>query len=209
MNFDCKKMIAGCVCLLVISCNPNSSNPSEVQESKSDQCKKTIMACPKASARVEALNPNGPPSQTVRTAPRKISSALEMKCHLPIGEPKPFKCPPLSQPVVLTDNPVVLTLTSSKTDIYDYLSGATAIYKSDYYKANIDIISIAETVYKSESSEEICRLSIRSLNTLGSVEKNFIDPYGYLKDVYDLFRKASEASKTESCSAGPLKTGLK
>jgi len=178
--------------LFVISCDSNTSNTSEIQGSP--QRKSTVIGVGGSppSANPESSKCTGQTS----TVACGHKAALDKQMCLPQG--KEF-----------LDCNKSITLTSTSSSVYDYLNLATAAYKNAYYKNNIDIIAFSQNILKSESSEEICRLSFESLKALDSVEKNFIDPYGYLKDVYDLFRKASETSKTESCSAGPLKTGLK
>ena len=182
MNSVVREMIIFLMSLLVISCNSNISNTSETQGSKNRASDGSAATYP------QGLKRAGESEQNTKAA-SSVSNALQYQCRLPQGI-KPTECV------------TVLSLAKSSSSVYDYLDLANESYKNAYYAANIDIIAIAKRILKSQSQEEICRLSIQSLKALDSVRTNFRDPYGYLEDVYDLFLLASQATKAESCLEG-------
>ncbi len=172
MNSHLTKMMFSGLLMVVVSCNSNSTGDSATKASGSDV----------------GFGQTPYPSNGERKpdSDNSQSNALKYQWCLPQGI-KPTKCV------------TALTLANSSSSVYDYLNHVDEAYKNEYYAANIDIIAIAESILKSQSPEEICRLSIQSLKALDSVRTNFRDPYGYLEDVYGRFLRASQATKAESC----------
>ena len=170
-----KMMFLGSI-VLVISCNSNVADNSSTKTGDNMEPNEKFVP----------TGEKGVPSQMTNKGDTLVGNALQNQCRLPQGI-KSTKCV------------TALTLANSNSSVYDYLNHVNEAYKNEYYAANIDIIAIAKSILKSQSSEEICRLSIQSLKALDSVRTNFRDPYGYLEDVYDLFLLASQATKAESC----------
>ncbi len=173
-----KKMMFLGFIVLVISCN---SNVADNSSTKAGNMGRNPQSVPNGEKACEG--------QMSAEACPSHGNALQYQCRLPQGI-KPTECE------------TVLTLANSSSSVYDYLNHVNEAYKNEYYAANIDIIAIAESILKSQSPEEICRLSIQSLKALDSVRTNFRDPYGYLEDVYGRFLRASQATKAESCLGG-------
>ncbi len=179
MHSKCKKMMFLGVIVSVISCNSNVADNSSTKTGENMELNPGLIPAKK--------DPNS--EQLKAGASDEHAKALQYQCRLPQGKDS-------------AECNTGFGLTSTSSSVYDYLNLAKEAYKNEYYASNVDIIEISKSIVKSKSQEEICRLSNESLKALDSVQKKFVDPYGYLKDVYDRFLVASQATKAESCRGG-------
>lgn len=186
----CGKFLIIILCGSAVSCNSNNSEDSSTKASGSIQKFNNPTIKPTGEAKCE---PNkvccDTTNQLSREANCNKTEALE---KLPQG--------PIAHSGSSSTGSPEMGLIASNDGVYDYLSGASAPYQDAYYKANRDIVVLYQSLRESRNAAEICRLAKQSLAAIDDVHKNFIEPYSYLKEVYEQLYFVSQASELASCS---------